>query len=233
MLPFLPPPRLFHHFSPALPVFPPLGATLPSPSFPFRVPLLRTSFMPPALLVTVEIPDEAPFRCADCTGGCDLVCLRCVGEVDICCVEDRVYLALGGDGECARDDEVDASATPSKPSSRGSGDSECFRFPSRVKEGGEGRDDRVTASPKGSSSTLFLNRGSARELGDLKPLSHCFLYNRKTAIVARASVTLLCSPPWMMMPSSCFTRTRNAGRRDLTTRCLYAKDWVSRICGDG
>ena len=132
--------------------------------------------MPPALLVTVDIPDETPFRCADGAGGCDLLCLRCLGNMDICCVEDRVCGALGGDGECTRDDELDASVTSS---SRSSDDSECFRFLSPVK-GGEGRDDWATALLAGSSAWVW---------NDLKPLSHCFLYNRKSAIVARASVT--------------------------------------------
>jgi hypothetical protein len=129
--------------------------------------------MPPALLVTVDISEEIPFRCADCAGGCALLCLRCLGKVDICCVEDWVCGAFGGDGECARDDELDPSVTSSSRSS------ECFRFLSRVK-GGEGRDDWERDLLVGSS---------ARAWTDLKPPSHCFLYNRKSAIVARASVT--------------------------------------------
>lgn len=78
MLLFLPPPRLLHHFSPTLPAFfPPLELfpTLlpPLPPSSVRVPLLWISFVPAALLMTVDTPDEIPFRCAESPGGCDLL----------------------------------------------------------------------------------------------------------------------------------------------------------------
>ena len=42
-----------------------------------------------------------------------------------------------------------------------------------------------------------------------------------------------CSPPWIVKPSSCFARCRSAGRRPRHTLCLWAKSWVSRVCGRG
>lgn len=176
-VPFLSPPKLVHHFSTPVPVFfPPLELLLTPPPFApmpslVRAPFPWISFPPSALLTTVDIPDEIPLRGSEPPGGRGILfCLRCLSEVDICCVGDR---ARG-----CKEELVTSDMLVSNPDCSGR-----FRFLEKLE------DSDVVFADSSPACPLLFDGGWARERTGLKPLSHCFLCSRKIAIVARASVT--------------------------------------------